>query len=279
MRALNYAKVIKLPSHSILATHTQSEDIKQEWRNGVPTSRNREEACRTVVPLAPFPLLSLLLLYPRSAFVLQHIWEDERINSEDAGSLWMSIVESSFVFLVAGIKQWQGQSLFVCMLPFFFLALCVLLCFFFFGFFLSWFFFSFLGWFFFSPFLPMYYFFLWVFALVLLLFFFFALWFLVLYSRSASPFYRDSSATSFNQSCFCRTVIFHERDHRWETWSTIGSNPLQIFIGMEKTNMAVPPALATFRQQWTFSFWPLIFGILTVGSQLIKNSFQFCHLD
>jgi hypothetical protein len=172
MRALNYAKVIKLPSHSILATHTQSEDIKQEWRNGVPTSRNREEACRTVVPLAPFPLLSLLLLYPRSAFVLQHIWEDERINSEDAGSLWMSIVESSFVFLVAGIKQWQGQSLFVCMLPFFFLALCVLLCFFFFGFFLSWFFFSFLGWFFFSPFLPMYYFFLWVFALVLLLFFF-----------------------------------------------------------------------------------------------------------
>jgi len=51
------------------------------------------------------------------------------------------------------------------------------------------------------------------------------------------------------------------------------------WIGMEKTNTAVPPATATFRQQWTFSFWPLIFGILTVGSQLIKNSFQFFDLD
>jgi len=55
----------------------------------------------------------------------------------------MSIVKTFFIFLVAGIKQWQGQSLFVCILPFFFLALCMLLCVFFFGFFL---FFSLVYW-------------------------------------------------------------------------------------------------------------------------------------
>jgi hypothetical protein len=104
IRALNCAKVIKLPSHSILATRTRSEDTNQEWRNGAPASGNREEACRTVVPRASFLLLSFLLLCPRSAFVLQQIWEDERIYNEDAGLLWMSIVKSSFVFSVAGIK-------------------------------------------------------------------------------------------------------------------------------------------------------------------------------
>jgi len=68
--------------------------------------------------------------------------------------------------------------------------------------------------------------FLWVFcfvfALVLLLSF-------GPFSRFSSPFYRDSQAASFNQSCLCRTVICHERDRGRETSSTIGSNPLQIF--------------------------------------------------
>jgi hypothetical protein len=32
----------------------------------------------------------------------------------------MSVFGSSFVFLVVGIQQWQGQSLLVYMLPFFF---------------------------------------------------------------------------------------------------------------------------------------------------------------
>jgi len=49
------------------------------------------------------------------------------------------------------------------------------------------------------------------------------------FSRFSSPSYRDSQAASFNQSCLCRTVICHERDCGRETWSTIGSNPLQIF--------------------------------------------------
>jgi len=49
------------------------------------------------------------------------------------------------------------------------------------------------------------------------------------FSRFSSPFYRDSPAASFNQSCLCRTVICHERDRGRETWSMIGSNPLQIF--------------------------------------------------
>jgi hypothetical protein len=64
----------------------------------------------------------------------------------------MSIAEFSFVSLVAGIKQRQGQFLFVCMLLFFF-ALSVLLCFYFP--FLC-FFFGFLGGFFLSPFLTVY---------------------------------------------------------------------------------------------------------------------------
>ena len=55
------------------------------------------------------------------------------------------------------------------------------------------------------------------------------LFFPVPYSRFSSLFYRDSSTAPFNQSCLCRTVIFHERDRGRETWSMIGSNPLQIF--------------------------------------------------
>ena len=43
---------------------------------------------------------------------------------------------------------------------------------------------------------------------------------------ASSLFYRDPAP---NQSCLCRTVIFHERDRGREPWSTIGSNPLQIF--------------------------------------------------
>jgi len=36
----------------------------------------------------------------------------------------------------------------------------------------------------------------------------------------------ETQRIASNKSCLCRTVIFHERDYRRETWSTIGSNPL-----------------------------------------------------
>jgi len=41
----------------------------------------------------------------------------------------------------------------------------------------------------------------------------------------SSPFIEIQQLAS-NQSCLCRTVIFHERDRGQETWSTIGSNLL-----------------------------------------------------
>jgi len=93
--------------------------------------------------------------------------------------------------------------------------------------------------------------FLWVFLLRLSLFFFvsvpcvirlpllsswpvrpslfsgFFLWVLLEFSSSSalgfsSPFIETQQLAS-NQSYLCRTVIFHERDHGQETWSTIGS--------------------------------------------------------
>jgi hypothetical protein len=72
-RALNCAKVIKLPSHSALATQIQFERRTKMDGDDVPASGNREETCWTVVPLASFLLLSLLLLCPRSALRLQQI--------------------------------------------------------------------------------------------------------------------------------------------------------------------------------------------------------------
>jgi len=63
-------------------------------------------------------------------------------------------------------------------------------------------------------------------------FFLFAL-FLGWFLRPCSVFFLlpfiETQRIASNQSCLCRTVIFHERDYRRETWSTIGSNPLQIF--------------------------------------------------
>jgi len=53
-------------------------------------------------------------------------------------------------------------------------------------------------------------------------------WFLPLVLGFLLPFIETQRIAS-NQSCLCRTVIFNERDYRQETWSTIGSNSLQIF--------------------------------------------------
>jgi len=93
------------------------------------------------------------------------------------------------------------------------------------------------------------------------------------------PFIETQRIAS-NQSCLCRTVIFHERDYRRETWSTLDRTRCRFsayWIGMEKTNTAVPPAtvvfrqqgippaMTTFQQQWTFSFWPLNFGNSAIG--------------
>jgi hypothetical protein len=43
------------------------------------------------------------------------------------------------------------------------------------------------------------------------------------------------------------------------------------WIGMEKMNTIVPPATATFRQQWTFSFWPLNVLNSTIGILISNN--------
>jgi hypothetical protein len=123
----------------------------------------------------------------------------------------------------------------------------------------------------FSPSLCIYFF---GFMLCFLCFFFYVLFsifgliFRVLYSRFSSPFYRDSSAASFNQSCLYRTVIFHERDRERETWSTIGSNPLQIFSllnrdgedehGCSTSNGDVSAAMDIFiltPDLWNFNRW------------------------
>ena len=175
----------------------------------------------------------------------------------------MSIVDSSFVFLVAGIKQWQGQSLFMCMLPFFFLALYVLLCFFFC---------SFLFWVF-----------LWFSGLVLLLSFshcvlFLSLGFYFVFALVLLPsllpllcsaFYKAQRACPYNQSWLCRTVI-PPRTGLWaENVVTIGSALLLIFqlpcwIGMKKTHDC-SPATVPFRQKWKYSLWPLNSLNLTIG--------------
>jgi len=47
-------KVIKLPSHSVLATQIQLERRTKMDGDDVPASENREETCWTVVPLASF---------------------------------------------------------------------------------------------------------------------------------------------------------------------------------------------------------------------------------
>jgi len=136
-RALNCEKVIKLPSHSVLATKFEQKNENGEERHTCFCKPRRSLQNSDDSRLFPsvFPFRSCA---PRSTLflqqiwedevVLQSIWEDERINSEDVGLLWMSIAESSLISLVAGIKQRQGQFLFVCMLLFFF-ALYVLLCF------------------------------------------------------------------------------------------------------------------------------------------------------
>ena len=71
-----------------------------------------------------------------------------------------------------------------------------------------------------------------VLPLFLLCFVFF--WFISAFcSRFSAPFIETQRIAS-NQSCLCRTVIFYERDYRRETWSTIGSNPLQIFSQLNR---------------------------------------------
>ena len=164
-------------------------------------------------------------------------------------NLWFS----AFFFFLQGRRQWQGWFVTLLCLS---LLLCVYifldLCFVFSAFF-SMFFSLFLGWFFES----------------------FILGFLLLFIEIPQPLPLTSPA--FTGLLFSTNEIVSER--RGPRLDRIRCRFSACWIGMEKTNTVVPPATATFRQQWTFSFWPLIFGILTVGSQLIKNSFQFCHLD
>jgi hypothetical protein len=67
-----------------------------------------------------------------------------------------------------------------------------------------------------------------------------------------------------------------EQGRGQETWFTIGSDLLQIFrspveSGWRKQTRLFHQQRRRFGSKWTFSFWPLIFGILTVGSQLIKK--------
>ena len=66
------------------------------------------------------------------------------------------------------------------------------------------------------------------------------------------PPFIDSPATSFNQSCLCRTVIFPDEivgERRGPRLDRLRCRSSACWIGMEKTNTAVPPATATFRQQ------------------------------
>ena len=82
------------------------------------------------------------------------------------------------------------------------------------------------------------------------------------------PPFIDSLATSFNQSCLCRTVIFPDEivgERRGPRLDRLRCRSSACWIGMEKTNTAVPPATATFRQQWILSFWPLNFGNSAIG--------------
>jgi len=132
-------------------------------RNGIPVSVNREEACRTVMTLAPFLLFSFSAPVPhdlhfsssrfeRMKVVLQPIWEDERINSEDVGFTMNVNCWVFFCFSCCRDKTTAGTILVCVYAAIFLCSLCVAL--FFFSF--SVFSFGFLGGFFLSPFLTVY---------------------------------------------------------------------------------------------------------------------------
>jgi len=232
-RALNCAKVIKLPSHSVLATQFErkkNENGEERRTCFCKQRRSLQNSGTSRLFPSAFPFCSCA---PRSALFLQQIWEDESCPTTDLRGWknqqwrrWFTVNVNCWVFFCFSCcrDEITARTILVCVyVAFFFFALYVLLCFFFS---FSVFFFGFLGWFFLSPFLTMYYFsgFL---ALFLLWFCFYL--FFPTFSRFSFPFYRDSQAASFNQFCLCRIVICHERDRGRETWSTIGSNPLQIF--------------------------------------------------
>jgi len=63
------------------------------------------------------------------------------------------------------------------------------------------------------------------------------------------------TSPAFAELLFATNEIVGERHDPW--LDRIRCKFLACWIGMEKTNTVVPPATTTFRQQWTFSFWPL----------------------
>jgi len=87
-------------------------------------------------------------------------------------------------------------------------------------------------------------------------------------SRFSSPFYRLPSWLPLTSPAFAGLLsstneIVGER--RGPRLDRIRCRFSACWIGMEKTNTAVLPAATTFRQEWTFSFWPLNFGNSAIG--------------
>lgn len=189
----------------------------------------------------------------------------------------MSIVDSSFVFLVAGIKKMAGTIL-VYVYAALFLPCSLRVALFFFCSFLFWVF-------------------LWFSGLVLLLSFshcvlFLSLGFYFVFALVLLPsllpllcsaFYKAQRACPYNQSWLCRTVI-PPRTGLWaENVVTIGSALLLIFqlpcwIGMKKTHDC-SPATVPFRQKWKYSLWPLNSLNLTIGILIKNNWFLIMPLD
>jgi hypothetical protein len=76
-----------------------------------------------------------------------------------------------------------------------------------------------------------------------------------------SPFYRDGVACPKTSPAFAGPSDLLQ----------IFSSPVE--SGWRRQARLFHPATVPFRQKWIFSFWPLIFGNLTNGSQVIKNFF------
>jgi len=99
-----------------------------------------------------------------------------------------------------------------------------------------------------------------------------------------SPFYRDRVVCPQTSPTFAG-LLFNPRTrswardvvHDWIGLLQIFSSPVE--SGWRRQARLFQPATVPFRQKWIFSFWPLIFGNLTIGSQVIKNFFLIFPLD
>jgi len=274
-RALNCAKVIKLPSHSVLATLNLNEERK--WRGTAYLLLETEKKLAERWCLSPlsfcFPFCSCAhdLLSSSSRFEMMK--ESTMKTLVYCGCQLLILL---LFFLLQGLNNGRDNPCLCVCCPF--SSLLFTCCSVFFFFVLS-----------FSGFFSLVF---WVgssslfFSLCIISFSGFLLWFCFLFRSLILgfllPFIEIPQSLPLTSPAFAgllfstNEIVGERRDPRLDR---IRCRFSACWIGMEKTNTAVPPATATFRQQWTFSFWPLIFGILTVGSQLIKNSFQFCHLD